>query len=331
MSSKTWERFTDKNYTLTEESVGTLNSQSIASPNWKSYKGSVGRELIDDWKSFSSYYKSTVQISTKHHIWATERTSLLPPPLQPISISKIHNIDSDDDDDDEYSYRDRSTADTDIPSVRSATTDLLKHTHSKQRIWSDTVFLNNNNRIFVVQLDSPNSLNTISIPSAESDYTVAITYHTVTRKSVVVLKLLQLYVSTGVSYIVLIDRTCLLKNLHTIKDTAFGFLLADTSVRRVCWNPDYIQKAVEQQTCLTIGSCVDLSCSCEQLGLSSSLDDVFNHSLEGWQDKVQFNDLKRSFEEIKTTLWNRSRLPNAAEKYCAIEGWTVYSLYLATL
>lgn len=331
MSSKNWERFTDKKYTLPGEYVRTLNSQLIASPNWKSYKGSVGRELIDDWKSFSKYYKSTVQISTKHQIWATESTRLLPPPLLPICISKIRNIDSDYDDDDEYSYQDICTADIDIPSVRSATTYLLKYTQDKQRIWSDTIFLNNNNRIFVVQLDSPNSLNTISIPSAESDYTVAITYHTVTRKSAVVLKSLQLYVSTGVSYIVLIDRTCLLKNLHTIKDTAFGFLLTNTSVRRVCWNPDYIQKAVEQQTSLSIGSCVDLSRSFEQLGLFSSLDDVFNLSLKGWQDKVQFNDSKRAFEEIKTTLWNSSCLPNVAVKYCAIEGWAVYSLYLATL
>ncbi|KAI9246542.1 hypothetical protein EDC94DRAFT_664904 [Helicostylum pulchrum] len=330
MSSKKLKQFTNKNRTLPGEPIGALDSQRIASPNWKSYKGSVKRELIDDWKSFFSYYKSTVQISTKHHIWATEHTNLLPPPLHPISISKMYNLDSDDDEDDEYSYQDCCTADADIPSVKNATINLLNHIRGKQRIWGDTIFLNNNSRIFVIQLDTPNSLHTISIPSAESDYTLAITYHTVTRKSVVVLKALQLYMSTGVSYIVLIDRTCLLKNLHKIKDTAFGFLLTDTSVRRVCWNPDYIQKAMEQQTSLTIGSCVDLSRSFKQLDLSS-LDDVFNHSLQGWQDKVQFNDLKRTFEEIKTALCNRSCLPITAKQYCAIEGWAVYSLYLATL
>ncbi|KAI8064929.1 hypothetical protein BDF21DRAFT_455031 [Thamnidium elegans] len=330
MSSKHLKQFTNNKCRPTGESIGTFDSQRIASASWKSYKSSVRRELIDDWKSFFSYYKSTVQISTKHHIWATEHTSLLPAPLHPVSASKMCHLDSDEEEDEEYSYQDYCTADIDIASVKSATINLLNSNHHKQRIWGDTIFLNNNIKICVIQLDSPNSLHAISIPSAETDYTLVITYHTVTRKSVVVLKALQLYLSTGVSYIVLIDKTCLLKNLHTMKDTTFGFLLTDTSVRRVCWNPDCIQKVMERQTSLTIGNCIDLSRSFKQLDLSS-LEDVFNHSLQGWQDKVQFDDLKRTFEEIKTTLWNRPRLPNAAKKYCAIEGWAMYSLYLATL
>ncbi|KAI9354994.1 hypothetical protein BD770DRAFT_428751 [Pilaira anomala] len=51
------------------------------------------------------------------------------------------------------------------------------------------------------------------------------------QSSYVVRKALQLYLSTGISHLVLIDRICLLSNLHKLKDNTFGLPITDLNVK----------------------------------------------------------------------------------------------------
>lgn len=300
-------RPTSKSVTRMESSTATVDHQRAANPNWSSFQNSPKRELIDDWENFSNCYESNTRFFTRHGIWSSEYIEALPAPLHPKTTGKTYNPDdccndydeddTDEDDDKYYHYLSCCTLDIDLPAVKMDIYALLNDNSIKPKNWGDTVYLNNNNKILVRLLNSPSSLYIISISSSKNDYTAAICYHTVMKSLYVVLKALQLYSSTGISYLVLIDQTCLLSNLHKLKDTRFGFLLTDPNVKRICWNPTFIQEAMDRQVRLSLGSCIDLSQSFNETNLSTLVETI-DHYLKDWQDKGQFDDSKKNLRKI---------------------------------
>ncbi|KAG2207974.1 hypothetical protein INT47_010958 [Mucor saturninus] len=213
-------------------------------------------------------------------------------------------------------------ADIQVPSVKQRM--YFPRTIADRKIPQNEVLLNDNKTLFLTLLKTPRSLDGIDIP--QSDFYVTICYHGIERSSGLVLKCIQIYIHpTGQSYTVMIDHTCLLKNLKTLQFTQFGRLLKDPDIKRICWNPRYIQSAVEHQLGFSLGKCIDLSVMFPTFTLSQSI----HLYLSQWQDKNQFDYLETLMhqKDVLCSCWSCPFLPLDVQRYCAVEAWAAYSLY----
>lgn len=305
-----------------------------ASFKWGAFKDCDENQFGNDWNTFIRSLDSTITAIREYKRSPTDLLSSrenddLQVTLRPTKVvCESTQLDDDDEVDENDKYFNYCYADTQIPTVKMSM--VLPKPHKK--VTDNIILLNNNKMLYTNQINSPSSLDSICIPPLGTDYSVTICCHVVSRESTVVLKALLLYLSTGESYMVLIDRTCHLKNLTIIQSTKFGHLMTDTNVTRICWDSSFVQAAMKHQLGFTVGKCIDISLILPEFK-SLTLYQSIDHCLKGWQDKNQFDGLKKVMEKWseEQSCWNRPCLPPDIIKYCAVEGWALYSLYLKAI
>lgn len=187
-------------------------------------------------------------------------------------------------------------------------------------------------------LTKPEHLDMIRMPPG-TDFTTTICYHFTNVNSKRILKAIQIYLSTGDSYTAIIEKTFRMKRPGALRDTKFGHLLADPSIKRVCWSPSYIEEEVENALGFKIGPCVDLMNRANydrehQHGFSFI--EAIDYFLADWQDKQQYLDAKADYETIiakkfSSTCWDREKLPDAVLTYSALQGLAAFTLYQKTI
>ncbi|KAI8082387.1 hypothetical protein BDF21DRAFT_381961 [Thamnidium elegans] len=191
--------------------------------------------------------------------------------------------------------------------------------------------------LYMLKLTTPEELDMVYMPPEGTNFTVAIGYHFIRRTRGVVLKAIQTYLSTGESYTALVEKTFMMKPAGSLKNTKFGRLLTDPSIKRVCWSPSYIEEEMTKKLGFTIGPCVDLAFranygKAETFSFIQSIDLY----LRDWPDRKQFMDAKHDFETLNakkfsSTCWDREKLPESVIMYSALQGLAIYCLYQKTL
>lgn len=306
-----------------------MNHQQVpvkASFKWRTFKGSEETRFGDDWTTFIRSLDSTIlhrKLSSTNDLMTYQEEEL---DFQPIYPVRYNPIKDEEEDDDGYFYH-ACYADIQIPRVKRH---MIFPSQKKKKFTDNLLSLNHNKRLYLTLINSPESLDQIHIPSTHPDFSVTISYHVVNRDTNPVLKVVQLYMHPmGQSYTVMIDQTCLLKNLKKLPWTPFGRLLTDPNITRICWNARSIESAIQHQLGLSLGKCIDLSFILPLPRYShrtTTLSQSIHYHLHLWQDKNQFDDLRSMMDQFND--WNCNSLPLPIIKYCAIEGWAVYSLYL---
>lgn len=105
--------------------------------------------------------------------------------------------------------------------------------------------------LLILNLDDPKHLEMVQLPPSNTEFTVVICYHIYFLNQNPVLKGLQLYVSTGESYTVQVEKTCPSDTVkETFKNIMIGRLLTDPSNKRVCWRPEHIQQECKKKAWL---------------------------------------------------------------------------------
>ncbi|GAA5797585.1 hypothetical protein HPULCUR_002973 [Helicostylum pulchrum] len=191
--------------------------------------------------------------------------------------------------------------------------------------------------LLMLRLTTPEELDMVYMPPEGTDFTVAIGYHFVRGTRGFVLKAIQAYLSTGESYTALVEKTFMMRPLRSLKNTKFGRLLTDPSIKRVCWSPSYIEEEMLKKLGFTFGPCIDLAFRAnhgreETLSFMQSVD----HYSHDWLDRKQFIEAKKEFEamnakKFSSTCWDREKLPELVTTYCALQGLAIYCLYQKTL
>lgn len=194
--------------------------------------------------------------------------------------------------------------------------------------------------LFILNLDKPMLFNSIVLPPPECNYVVTICYHFTISKRSTIWKGLQIYLSTGESYTVPVERIFVSESLkNSFKNTRLGRLLTDPTLKRVCWKPDFIQNECKKIFGVDLGPCIDLS---TQVGPGQiRFADALEEYLKDWDIKPQFNDAKKEYEEmvaskmrtakIKAFGWDLVKLPQVVLNYSAMHGLATYALYEETL
>lgn len=191
--------------------------------------------------------------------------------------------------------------------------------------------------LLMLKLTTPQELDMVYMPPEGTDFTVAIGYHFVRGTRGCVLKAIQTYLSTGESYTALVERTFMMRPAGSLKNTKFGRLLTDPSIKRVCWSPSYIEEEMQEKLGFTFGPCVDLAFRANH-GREETLSFVqsVGYYLRDWPDRKQFTEAKQDFEALNakkfsSTCWDREKLPELVITYCALQGLAIYCLYQKTL
>lgn len=197
--------------------------------------------------------------------------------------------------------------------------------------------------LLILNLDDPKHLEMVQIPPSNTEFTVVICYHIYFLNQNPVLKGLQLYVSTGESYTVHVEKACPSDTVkETFKNTMIGRLLTDPSIKRVCWRPEHIQQECKKKLGCGIGKCTDLS---KRAGYGRERGfrfvDAVNYFLNDWDIKDQFEEAKAEYDEkmnrrtkshkFKVHGWDLVKLPENILRFSALHGLTTYQVYAETL
>lgn len=181
-------------------------------------------------------------------------------------------------------------------------------------------------------------LDTISIPSLDdpsNPVTVAITYQTYNVKSREgrtehLLKALQLFLSTNESYTILTDRVYGPKG--TFENSPLGQLLKHPKVKRICWGFGFISAQARDRLGFEIKGMCDLSLKINLSGYSNM---TFMNAAEAFLSKhpglTMFKEAKQEFlsmgqRKFSASVWDREKLPEAAIRYSALQGWVLHNL-----
>lgn len=256
--------------------------------------------------------------------------------------------DHDDDNNENDGYNTHSYNDSDFPILKM---NMDIQDKSQQRkiqgieslpTFVDGIFLYSEEgdaELSMYRLTKPEHLDMINMPPPGTDYTATVCYHFISANNKRILKAIQIYLSTGDSYTAIIEKTFRMKRPGALKNTKFGQLLMDPSIKRVCWCPNYIEEDIYKVLGFTIGTCVDLMLRANY-GRSEnnliSFVDAIDCFLANWPDKQQYIDAKADFEALyakkfSSTCWDREKLPDAVLTYCALQGLAAYTLYQQTL
>lgn len=301
-------------------------------------------------------YSQNNIVGTAKDAWAQEeRPDTMEIPLPQLPVREIFgpramNPDDDMSSDDEDDYDD-DYDDSDFPILNmnkmSGVADNKYKPPAKSTVqllptYIDGVFLFGNDgegELSMLRLSKPQHLDMIQIP--EKSYTVTICYHFAQVKDTyVALKALQLYISTGESYTVILDQCCFVNNFESVRKSKFGYLLTDPGVKRICWAPQTLNGHIEKRIGFPLGRCVDLS---ERANTDlpddqdvMSFSQAVDYYLSEWPDLSHFKDAKKDFDDLNTkkfssSCWDRDILPTTVLTHSALQGLTANALYLETL
>lgn len=275
-------------------------------------------------------------------------------PMNQIPVRKVFSgprimnpdDDGESDSDEDYDYDDDYN---DFPVLQMNKMSSIQETKAPQKslvhqlpTYVDGEFLyeeDGNRELSMLLLNSPDHLDMINIPPPGLNYTVTMGYHFAKASNKQILKAIQLYLSTGESYTVIIEKCCYVNNFDNIIKTKLGQLLTDPNIKRICWFPDIIQPEMIEKVGFPIGPCVDLSYRANN---DNPEDEFMTFSqaislyLKDWPDRSLYEDAKKDFDSLNakkfsSSCWDRDTLPNVALRYSALQGLTAHAVYLETL
>ncbi|KAI8380339.1 hypothetical protein BD560DRAFT_421371 [Blakeslea trispora] len=183
-------------------------------------------------------------------------------------------------------------------------------------------------------------LNSIEIPT--EDFTVVVCYHFAESKSSHnALKAIQLFIKSSDdpvcdSYTVVLEKACFKD--RSLKNTKFGRLLTDPSVRRVCWCPEIIEDQTQHKLGFCLGPTIDLNVKVNfdenrpVLTFAQSIDSY----MKDWPDLYLLHEAKAEYDSIvgsrkfSGTLWDNQRIKEGVLRYSALQGFGAYALHRAT-
>ncbi|KAI8638699.1 hypothetical protein BD408DRAFT_422679 [Parasitella parasitica] len=252
------------------------------------------------------------------------------------------NDNDNDVDDDPYFNRKRSSQKDIVAANVGLRLSLLDTQTSKSQkaleklpIFVDYMFpysFKSNQELAMFTLTKFEHLDMIIIP--DEPFSVTICFHIVESKTTrFTLKALQLYLSTGESYTCVLEKACEILNKPRFQSTAFGRLLSDPTIKRVCWYPEFIEDSLVQILGFSLGPTTDLAVKViEDHPLTFA--GAVKKYLADMPDTDMYFELKEGYDKSTAigkkfggSCWEKQKLPEEILKYCALQGLIAYTLY----
>ncbi|KAG0168136.1 hypothetical protein DFQ28_005339 [Apophysomyces sp. BC1034] len=334
-SIKQWKSGEDVNLDLEEyEKQGKQGKPKARSEPPVKFQTAVGGEqwttASDSWDK-QIVRPNTMQIPLKGVARRTKQKFAGP------KCTNVFDSDWDASDDDEQTY-------SDDQSVESASEETLSKPGRDDDMYVGDIYISDQISLHMYNINRPEQLNKIITKSTTADpLIVAITYHMHNVRDRdnsrdLLVKALQLYLSTGDSYTIQLDQACSGQEVNEM--STFRYLLSSPDVRRVCWCIDVIAKDLEEKIGFKLGHTYELSYKMMELIGPKGGKDSFTFKtaieqyLKKWPHIDRYREAKQELDKIasksfSSSIWDRKRLPDIALSHSALQGLALYALYLS--
>ncbi|KAI8885827.1 hypothetical protein K501DRAFT_284105 [Backusella circina FSU 941] len=208
--------------------------------------------------------------------------------------------------------------------------------YDELEIYVNEFYTNTGDYIKLFKLTQPSHLDQIILPSLDTQFTVAITYHLIpsSNESGLQLKVIQFYMPNNDSFNVIIGQACHENSTEMTLDSKFNTLLTHPNINRVAWFPEYFEKPLKEKTGVGIGRVVDLGLKTHVLGdesCGSKFISVVNHYLKDWPSLEQFTVAKEEYDNMSrkkfVNTWDKEKIPDSTLEYSSLQGAALFKLY----
>ncbi|KAF7728086.1 hypothetical protein EC973_006724 [Apophysomyces ossiformis] len=256
-------------------------------------------------------------------------------------VNNVFDTDWDEDSSDEDAFNTHEEE-----SVASASETVSPMIGRDDDMYIDDIYLDSSLSLHIYSINKPEQLDKMITKTATGEPPqVAITYHMHSirdrqNQRVILLKALQLYLSTGDSYTVQLGQACVGQEIS--ESSSFRYLLSSPKVRRVCWCIDFVAKDLEKKIGFQLGPTYEISGKMMDLVAPKQGKDKDSHTfgssveqyLSKWPHISQYREAKKALEDISSkafssSVWDKRRLPDVALTFSALQGLALYTLSLS--
>ncbi|KAI9323474.1 hypothetical protein BX666DRAFT_1887197 [Dichotomocladium elegans] len=233
---------------------------------------------------------------------------------------------------------DESSTDEESDDDSTSKSDRETRTPPVEDTYRDDMYLDGGASIHVHLIKDASQLSTIPMPSRDEQLTAAVTFHVhmvydregVPRFS---LKVVQMYLSTGDSYSILVNRVY--RRDNNIENSAIGYILTSPNVRRITWGYHFVAHLVEEAFGFQSGPMIDLGVWMNDHSTQNmSFADAIHQEVKVEEDKQLYLQYLKNTENLQTSkfsssIWDQERPSEKAIHFSALQGYMLSEVFLS--